>query len=528
MAPEKEKDVLIRMVSGARRIADALKGYIGDVRVISHHDADGITSAAIICKALAREGKGFHLSFIKQLYEEDIDALSKEEGGLIVFLDLGSGQLDLIQDRLISEGKRVIVADHHQIQGEIVSDSLMHLNPTEFGIEENISGSGTAYLIARAMSPENKELSELAVIGAIGDSQMGSIGPHWGLIGLNKEILKDAENAGKIKVSKGLRIWGRTTRPIHKALEYSVDPYIPGISNSESGAVHFLQEIGVNLRDENGEWKTLSTLTKDEMEKLTTGIIKERVRDNHENPHWIFGDVYDLLDKNGIKDANEFATILNSAGKQNMGHVGVALCLNDKEYFTMIDEMLNKYRREIGKSLRWLEKNMGNVRRTENANYVLAGSKIPENVVSNVVSIAHRSRFLPDSEKDKPLFAFVDSDRGETKISARLSDDAVEKGLSLQEVISKAASVVGGQGGGHAGAAGASIPKGEEERFINSIEEILKKVSENQNEETGTTEGINDGREEGEAGREEAGEKAEGQEGVQEAERKGLVRYFGA
>jgi RecJ-like exonuclease len=297
------------------------------------------------------------------------------------------------------------------------------------------------------------------------------------LFGVNKEILKDAESTGKMRVSKGLRLWGRTRRPIHKALEYSVDPYIPGISGSESGAVHFLQELGIVLRDENGAWKTLSGLTSAEMKKLTTGIIKERIRENHENPEWIFGEVYDLLDKDELKDANEFATILNSAGKQDMGYVGIALCLNNKEYFPMVEKMLEKYRREIGKSLRWVEKNPGTIRRTEHANYVLAGSKIPETIISNVVSIMHRSDMLPESEKGKPVFALVNAENGGVKVSARVSDAAVERGLSLQDVLSEAVKVIGGEGGGHAGAAGASLPGGSEETFINSIEEILKKFN---------------------------------------------------
>jgi len=554
---EETEHALGRMVVKARRVADVLKGFMGTVRVISHHDADGICSAAIIVRALAREGKPFHLSFIKQLYEEDTIELGGEGNRLTMFLDMGSGQLGTIQKHLINDSQRVIISDHHQIQGEIVSDNVMHINPNEFGIDNNISGSGMAYLIARAMNPENKDLSDLAVVGAIGDSQIGAIGPDWGLMGLNKEILKDAQNTSKIRVTRGLRIWGRTTRPIHKALEYSVDPFIPGVSGSESGAVHFLQELGINMKDENNEWRTLSSLTKKEMKTLTTGIIKERIGDNRENPDWILGEVYDLIDKDGLKDANEFATILNSAGKQGMGYVGVALCLNNKEYFPMVGDMLKKYRREIGKSLRWVENNMeyrGILRRTENANYIRAGGKISETVISNVVSILNRSDFLPATEKDKPIFAFVDTERGDVKVSARASDVAVDAGLSLKEVVAEAVKGLGGEGGGHAGAAGASLPKGSEEMFINRLEEILKKLKETiskaaKEAEDGTTEstGGKDGvrdtvkpeeraerkgseREEGEGGSKGREGKAEreAEEGVKKAEGKGLVRYLGS
>ena len=534
-----EAEALDRMVAKSERIADVIRSFMGNVRIISHHDADGICSAAIISRALAKEGKDFHLSFVKQLYEDVITGLSNDDSKMFVFLDMGSGQLDPIQKTLLKDGRRVIVLDHHRVQGEIVSDDLIHLNPVDFGIEENISGSGTAYLVARAMSPENRELSALAIIGAIGDSQVGSIGSHWGLFGLNKEMLKDAQKSGKIRVSRGLRLWGRTTRPVHKALEYSVDPYIPGISGSESGAVHFLQELGISLKDGSGAWKTLSGLNETEMKKLATGIIKERIRGNHENPEWIFGEVYDMLDKHGLKDANEFATILNSAGKQDLGYIGIALCLNNKEYFPMVDDMLERYRKSIGKSLRWVEKHPESVKRTEHANYILAGTHIPETIISNVVSIIQRSDMMPDQEKCRPVFAFADTEKGDVKISARVCDKAVEGGFSLQEVISEAVKTVGGEGGGHAGAAGANIPKESEESFINSIEEILMKINtaEKKNNIEATEHGTaeSEGRAGGESGegkgnqdRAAEGRQAVRPEGIKKDEGKGLVRYLGS
>jgi RecJ-like exonuclease len=272
---EKLEGILLK----AKRITDTIKSTPGTIRVISHYDADGITSAAIMVSALFREGRDFHLTIIKQLSEEIIQKLAEEKPRIIVFLDLGSGHLDAIQKYL--NDSVVVISDHHQIQGTEISKNLLHLNPVNFGITEDVSGSGTTYLLARVMSDQNKDLSELGIIGAIGDSQMGSIGPEWGLSGLNKEILADAVNSGKIKLQKGLRLWGRYTRPIHKALEYSMDPNIPGISGSESGAVQFLQELKIELKREDGSWRTLADLTPEEQQKLASGIITERIRDNH-------------------------------------------------------------------------------------------------------------------------------------------------------------------------------------------------------------------------------------------------------
>lgn len=521
---------LERLILKAREAGELIKSFQGEIKLISHYDCDGICSAAIMVKALEREEKDFCLSFVKQLTSDEILELAKENNRFIIFLDLGSGQLEGIRNNLMGEDVRVIISDHHQIGGAAASPNLLHINPIDYGITENISGSGIAYLLARALSPENRELSEFGVIGAIGDSQIGSIGADWGLFGLNKEILKDAQKTGKIKVSRGLRIWGKTRRPIHKALEYSVEPYIPGISGSESGSVQFLKELGIPLKNGEGGWRTLSDLSDEETKRLSSEIIKERMRGNEANPEWIFGDVYELLNKPEFRDANEFATVLNAAGKQGLGHLGVSLCLNNTKAFSDIRSVLNSYRKEIGRSLNWVYQNKESIKTMENANYILAGANIPEHVISNVTSIVSRSGFMSG---DKPVFAFVDTGNGKVKISARASDSLVKKGFNLRDIMVEGVKEVGGEGGGHHGASGGRIPKGSEERFINSVELILKKAKATKGgkhangigKETGKERKGDAGKEKRERGRE-AGEEA--REGREKMEGKGLVRYLGS
>ncbi|HDM67153.1 MAG TPA: DHH family phosphoesterase, partial [Thermoplasmatales archaeon] len=72
------------------------------------------------------------------------------------------------------------------------------------------------------------------------------------------------------------------------------------------------------------------------------------------------------------------------------------------------------------------------------------------------------------------LIGFAEKGDGEVKASARATQFLVEKGLDLSAAIKKAASQVNGVGGGHNIAAGATIPKGEEERFLEILEEEIK------------------------------------------------------
>lgn len=463
------------LVKEAKKVGDIIKLHSGDIRIVSHYDADGISSASILVKALLRERKSFHLSLVKQLSEDVIKDLSKEKNSLIVFLDFGSGQLDNIQKYLLDKVDKIIISDHHQIQGAISPENagnLIHLNPIDFGIMDDVSGSGMIYLIARAMNPENRDLSGLAIIGAIGDSQIGSIEENWGLSGLNREILKDSEITDKIRVGRGIRLWGRYSRPVHKSLEYSVDPFIPGVSGSESASVQFLQEIGIELKNSEGRWRALSDLSEEEQQKLASGIIKERIRGKEDNPEWVFGDVYELLDKERkFGDANEFATLLNACGKLKKGYLGIALCLNDTKAFSEVPNVMETYRRDIGKALSWVYKNKEVIKTTENANYLLAKDKISEHIISNVTSILSKSGMLPE----KPVFAFVNTDDGKVKISARVSDRLAKERLDLKNIMVEAVKDVGGEGGGHKASAGATISLGSEESFINCVERIVKK-----------------------------------------------------
>jgi RecJ-like exonuclease len=452
--------------------AGKAKAWIGGanrIRVVSHYDADGICSASIMVKTLSRLGMDFHLSFVKQLSDRILETLGKEKRTLFIFLDMGSGQMENIKKHLA--GSRVIICDHHQPGGD-ADGNIIHISSVLAGIE-SIAGSGVTYLLSKTLDQKNADLAYLAVIGAIGDSQIDAVGFDWGLSGINKEILKDAEANGKIRISKGLRLWGRYTRPLHKALAYSIDPFIPGVSGSESGSIQFLHDLGIPSK--NGEqWRTISDLKLEEQKILASGIIRERVRANHENPEYIFGDVYELLDKEDeFRDANEFATMLNACGKMDSAGLGVLMCINVRTAFAKSRGIFESYRREIGRGVNWVEGNIKNPDVVKNMKgvYVFAGDHVSEHMISNVISIINHSGLLPE----KPLFGIANAEEG-IKISARASDSLVGSGMKLNDIMSSVSAKLGGEGGGHTGAAGAVIPREKQEEFINMTELILTTV----------------------------------------------------
>ena len=72
---------------------------------------------------------------------------------------------------------------------------------------------------------------------------------------------------------------------------------------------------------------------------------------------------------------------------------------------------------------------------------------------------------------DKP-FITVNSTSDMVKVSGRGTRKLVSQGLDLATVIKSAAEAVGGTGGGHNIASGASIPNGREEEFITIVDQL--------------------------------------------------------
>ena len=78
-------------------------------------------------------------------------------------------------------------------------------------------------------------------------------------------------------------------------------------------------------------------------------IILKRLG-SEENPDDVLGSIYIMIeeeDENPMKDAKEFATLLNSCGRMNKPSLGIGCCLNDKKSKEDAVILLNNYKREI-------------------------------------------------------------------------------------------------------------------------------------------------------------------------------------
>ena len=434
------------------------------VRLVSHLDADGISSAAVTLSALTRAGKKVHLSIKKQITPEVIEELKQEDNELFLFTDLGSGYIELLEELIEKNNCKIIVCDHHiSSNNKDLNPDLIHINPILEGMSENeVSGAGVAYLLAEKLDSRNKDLIFLAIVGAMGDMQ----DENWKMKGLNKKIVEKAVETGALEKENGIMLFGRMNRPVHKVLEYSTNPYIQDVSGDESASIQFLSNLGIELK-KDGNWKTLGDLSEEEAKKLAS-VICERIREKEFCSEDIFGEIYSLNINGNSLDVREMATSLNACGRMDQSYVGILSVLGIQP-LSNINGIVSGYRKMITKYMRWTMENK--VSGTDHACYINAGDQIHENFIGTITSICEKSSLLGSG---KVILGLADTENGNVKVSARAPREIIEKGLNLKNMLSEITSYHGGYGGGHAAAAGAFIPKGKEKEFIDSCESYLR------------------------------------------------------
>ena len=436
-----------------------------DVHIVSHIDADGITAGTIAYQTLNRLGKNYSIEFVKQLDEEVLKRLKNENHKLVWFTDLGSSII--IDYPEINK----VVTDHHFCPEN--SNLPFHLNPHLFNLDGglDLSGAGTTYLVSRAIDKKNMDLSSLALVGSCGDLQDRK---NCKLVGINREILRDAKKIGIVNSKIDIRYFGRETRPIYKMLQYSSDPIIPGLSGRESSCISFLQELGIAMQD-GDEWRKWIDLSKDERRLIISNIAQLLLLKGfgHKLTKRIIGEVYILnQEKEGteLHDAKEFATLLNSTARYGKFEVGLKVCLGNRDkYLREARKLLLGHRHNLVEGLQYAREE-GIIKR-KHLQFFHAGSGIRDTIVGIVANMLLNSE---DVSSELPLIGFADKGNGEVKASARATEELVEKGLNLSIAMKKAALVFDSIGGGHNIAAGATIPKGKEEEFLEILEKEIK------------------------------------------------------
>ncbi len=471
------KQQIVNLEKDAAKAADLILDHVkkGDViHVSSHVDADGISAAGIMGKALLRAGAKFRLRLERWMDEKVANRIAQENAALTVFTDMGSGYLDLLGESL--QKQNIIILDHHQPVSETPSN-FVHVNPHIHGVDgtRDISGAGVAYFAAKALDKKNTDLACLAVVGALGDLQDRN--KKRKLVGANKTIVEEAVQSGLLKAETDLLFFGRETRPIHQALARTTTPFIPDISGQEDKSLAFLVNLNIKPK-ENEKWRALRDLSSEEKTKLLSAIADHMISKGlgGKVASDLVGEVYTLAREEPwtpVRDAREFSVLLNATGRMDKAGLGAAICMGDrKKCLEEATKVIREYRRTITKYLSWITEKPERLEQMENICVVRGDGFIDEKVLSPVCTILSTTLI----QLGKPIIAYATiSEEDQVKVSSRGTESLIQKGLNLGEIMQFASEQFSGRGGGHDIAAGAQIPIKNVDNFVKLVDRLVKK-----------------------------------------------------
>lgn len=371
---------------------------------------------------MQREDRAFSVKIIRQLESNLINELKSEAESkkeILFFLDLGSSNLGMLS----SINTDIFVLDHHEMTEKIESANLRIINPHMF--EEDASSAGLAYLFVKQLNQKNKDLASLAVIGMVGDMLEKTLSK------INNHILKDAM---EITIKRGLLIFS-ATRPLHRALEFSSDIFIPGVTGSSVGAINLLREA--DIKTENGKYPSLIELNADETSRLITAIMLRRVdRNKTEDP--IIGNIYLIKFFNRMEDVRELSTLINACSRLGYSDMALSLCLGDNKARAKAEEIYNSYKHEIIQALNWVSRE----KKIEGKGYVIINAKnnVKDTIIGTVTSIISFSGIYNEGT----ILIGMAYQNDKIKVSARISGRE-NKAINLQKILSSIIKEVGGR-----------------------------------------------------------------------------------
>jgi len=103
------------------------------VHLFHHNDSDGLSSAAILTRALEREGYEVRRLCLEKPYPEVLEKVYSGKGRILVFADF-AGRIAPLLSRLNGSRNLTLILDHHV--AEAAADPRVHnLDPDLFGLK---------------------------------------------------------------------------------------------------------------------------------------------------------------------------------------------------------------------------------------------------------------------------------------------------------------------------------------------------------------------------------------------------------
>ncbi len=439
-------DALAAALRGAAEFL--LSSPHGIVRIVSHHDSDGICAGSILVAACLRSNLSLHATLTHNLEAEELEVLGEGEWDIALVSDMGSGQVE----GLAAIGRPVIILDHHIKQGGKRPGHVLEVNANDFGLEgaKDVSGATLSFLFALALAGDGCwDLAPLAIAGAIGDKQMDGEGRS-----VNSAVLEEAVRRGVVERRRSLLLSGDT---LAHTLEITTDPYFKGLTGHPEEVAAILGKLGIDGS------KAIVDVGEPEVRSLGSYLVVWLLRQGVFPRHaqQVAGERLWWPARAAWLD--DLTNQVNAAGRLGKPGAGVGACLGDRSHLEACRSARDEYRDQVRAGL--LELDERGTQRMEHVQWFEAPSG---HIAGSMAGLGMIYIF----EKDVPVLSLFPSGE-KLNVSARATDELVVRGVDLSEAMAVAAREVGGTGGGHPVASGATVAAVARDSFLERVDELV-------------------------------------------------------
>ena len=422
----------------------------GRVRIVADDDSDGITSAFIVGTVLKRVGYEVDIKAMPVHSPADVDVAMKEPRDGYVILDMGSAVLEYIDSFRIP----TLVIDHHRVH-DVNPQNTFEVNPRRIGGDKaaHVSTSVLAGLFAVALAEENWSLAFAGVAGGISDRQ--HLGGFNGLLGY---LAAGAVANGYLASSKGLTLVGET---VEDAVTQSLDPFFESYTGNREATRALLKRLDIDfaaspirLADEKAR-RLASEL---ESALRAKGVVVDRM-------YPLYAERYLLRNLPEVPSVFGLAQLMEAATAEEAHEIALGVLRGDRGATRHAQALYRRRQADLLKEasrLRDKKQELPHLRWAET---------IDE---ANTGVYAHTLLTFVYGD-DKP-FLIVAKRGNDAKFSGRGSSRLFLNGVDLSIGMDEAARSVGGHGGGHPGASGATVPYAKRDDFLAKLSDVLGRL----------------------------------------------------
>ncbi len=351
------------------------------MQIFVQRSVDGIAAGTILSKALARKDFNFSLSFF-----QGKDSFSLDSSKVHFFIG----------------------APEAPESAFLLTNTVSSSSGKVLGFQE-CSLSVLAYGVALGLSEDNKDLLYLALLPYLAGKQVP------------QELLKETSFESK----EGIVGMGSASQPIHRMLELSVEPFLPGVSGSEDGAFSFLRECGISAK-ENGKFRSFLELSEGEVKEFIHQL-QVKVPSFQIKPRSIL-----LLKEEDsiIKDLYGLYLLIQGVLEAGNPSLAVSVCLYPKKFRHKAYDVFLQNRRTLINALQWFYLGLvsGSFQEKQQVVVVNVGSRLPELLEEDFVKVA-----LTQCNASKIVFFLFSSLEGHGRVIFGSKNESV----NLKNVVSK-------------------------------------------------------------------------------------------